>query len=124
LITVITASVPDAIQSAPFIINYESSNSIKIGFSSPLKDGGFPITSFKLYVDNNFNQTLTKDEPHIHILSGLTQGTNYKLQVSSMNQIGESELSPPIIFLFAAVPSQPLSLTLSSEIGKIIALWT
>lgn len=81
----ITASVPDVILSSPYLISYVSSNSILLGFNPPLNDGGFPITSFNLYVDNNLNVSLVKDEPHTYVLSGLTQGTNYKLQISSVN---------------------------------------
>lgn len=84
-ISMITASVPDAILSSPYLISYVSSNSILLGFNPPLNDGGFPITSFNLYVDNNLNVSLVKDEPHTYVLSGLTQGTNYKLQISSVN---------------------------------------
>ena len=71
-VSAITASVPDAIQSLPFIINYASSSSVTLGFNSPMNDGGFPITSFKLYVNNNFNVSLSKDEPHTYVLTGLT----------------------------------------------------
>ena len=52
-------------------------------------------------------------------------GTTYKYEVSSENAIGESALSPALSVLFANVPSQPASLTLTStSLPSITASWT
>jgi len=48
---------------------------------------------------------MSKDQPHVGQITGLVVGTSYKIQVSSINQLGESELSPSTVFIYAERPS-------------------
>lgn len=79
----------------------------------PSSNGGFALKSFKVYSNNvvvaTLQPTLTTNQ-----LITLTQGTTYKIQVSSVNEVGESALSDAITVLFANVPTAPVSLTLTS----------
>lgn len=50
-------------------------------------------------------------------MTGLTLGSSYKLQVSALNEIGESMLSASNTIVFANVPDAPASLTLTPTAG-------
>jgi hypothetical protein len=58
-------------------------------------------------------------------LSGLTLGATLKVEVSTLNEIGESDKSKSVSLIFANVPSAPQTLTLqTSESVTILAAWT
>ena len=83
-------------------------NGIAFKFDAPPSDGGFPILKFKLYMDNNWLKDLSKDMPHINtITGGMTLGNSYKIQISAVSIIGESDLSPATVFIYAQPPSIP-----------------
>jgi len=50
-------------------------------------------------------------------MTGLTLGSTYKLQVTALNEIGESPLSPSSTIVFANVPDAPSTLSLSPVAG-------
>jgi len=54
-----------------------------------------------------------------YVLTGLTLGTNYKILLSSVNEVGESLKSDSATILFSNVPSAPASLTLASVIETV-----
>jgi hypothetical protein len=80
-----------------------------VGWQSPLFNGGFSIRSFKLWVDNAL---LIEQDPTLNFyqLTGLTLGQTLKLQVSAVNQVGESILSTSNTVIFANKPSAPATL--------------
>ena len=51
-IVVTSGSAPDAPPEAPYVFSYDSSSAMTVKWTSSLYDGGFPITSVKVYVDN------------------------------------------------------------------------
>lgn len=60
-------------------------------------------------------------------MASLTLGTSYKVQVSALNEIGESALSPANTIIFANVPDAPATLTLTPTAGSpstILIQWT
>jgi uncharacterized linocin/CFP29 family protein len=59
-------------------------------------------------------------------MSGLTLGDSYKIQVSSINEQGESDLSESNTILFANVPSEPATISLSAQDSppQIVVEWT
>ena len=116
-------SRPDKLAQAPVVQSYIAVDSVKISFTPPANDGGFEITSFKVYLAGTEHTSLTPIGPHEFTLTGLVEGTYYKVQVSSVNVVSESELSNAITFLFANVPSVPQSLTLTSTETTISATW-
>ena len=122
-LTVLSGSVPTKIANAPTVSSYPSATSAIISFEPPASNGGYAITEFRVYVDNNYNQTLVPIGPHSFTLSGLADTTNYKIQISSKNIIDESELSDALIFTFE-IPYTPDSLTLTSTVESINLAWT
>lgn len=69
------------------------------------------------------NQTLGVSEPHEATITGVSLGTNYKVEISSVNLIGESVKSPALVTKFANVPSVPLTFVLTSTTKEIKATW-
>lgn len=95
-----------------------------ISWVSPLQNGGFALNAYKIYSNNAVVSTIL---PNLltYQLTGLTLGTTYKLQVSSVNAVGESAISDANTVLFANVPSAPATLTLtSSATPDLTATWT
>ena len=59
-------------------------------------------------------------------MTGLTLGNQYKLQISALNEIGESALSTSSMIVFANVPDAPASLQLTptaSDASTILIEW-
>lgn len=95
-----------------------------IGWDDPPSSGGFPVLSAHIYVDNSLwaSEDASKNT---YQMTGLTLGTDYKIQISSENEIGESAKSPSARITFANRPDPPASLALSSTKGPtILASWT
>ncbi len=62
---------------------------------------------------------------HIYQIPALTTGTIYKIEVSSVNAVGESALSLSSNILFANTPTAPATLTLTSDsLPSLTATWT
>lgn len=64
------------------------------------------------------------------MLTSLVLGSSYKIQVSSSNEVGESQKSESVTILFANAPSQPASLSLAPGLPliksepHIVATWS
>jgi hypothetical protein len=125
-VTVRSGSVPSAIPERPVVFSYKDSSTVAISFVPPTSNGGYAITEFRVYLDNAATptQTLAPIGPHTFELTGLpTLGASHKVQVSSVNAIGESSLSNALVFIFANAPSTPQSLTAASTETSIILSW-
>ena len=97
---------------------------MSISWSRPQQNGGFALLSYKIYSNNALVATV---QPNLlsYQLTGLTSGSSYKLEVSSVNEVGESAHSDSNTILFANVPSTPASLTLTSTAKPdLTATWT
>jgi hypothetical protein len=83
---------------------------------SPKYDGGFPIRSYKLYVDNSLQVEL---DPSVNVyqLTSLTLGQKLKLQVSALNEVGESILSISSTITFANLPTPPETIKLTASLN-------
>ena len=128
-ITVASASFPSKILRAPRLVSFVSSSSMMISWLAPPFNGGFPILNYKLYVNNALLDPNVEATEKTYLLTSLTLGSSYKIQISSVNEIGESAKSESNTILFSNVPSAPASLTLASiveskEEPHIRATWT
>ena len=76
-----------------------------------------------MYVDNSVEVQL---DPSLngYQLTNLTLGSTLKVQVSAVNEVGESKLSMARTIMFANVPRQPETLQLTALKTGIIADWT
>ncbi|POM58076.1 hypothetical protein PHPALM_37326 [Phytophthora palmivora] len=84
-----------------------------VNWEPPRDNGGSPVTSYKLYMDDGVNgwqpQNLIGTFPHSysHKVAGLTEGTVYRFYILAVNSIGPSGKSPVLALVLANVPSAP-----------------
>jgi hypothetical protein len=122
-LTIATGSVPES-PGVPQVLSYDSATEVTVGWSVPTNDGGFSIESYRLYRDNELEVELNPSLNYYQIGS-LDLGANLKLQVTAVNEIGESQRSTSNAIIFANVPAKPNSLVLTtSQDLSIIASWT
>ena len=122
-LTVASASVPDQITQEVYVWTYDSTSSMTIAWNDTQFNGGFEVLSYKLYKDNVLYQEVDSTYDRITV-SGLVLGVSYKFQVSSTNEIGESQLSPSRRIVFANRPDPISTLTLSANSEpKIFVNW-
>ena len=102
-----------------------------IRWNASEKDYGSPIYKYQIMIMNNSNNEyeLLDDEisPSLinnYLIKNLIIGTEYKLQISAFNSIGQGDLYNKS-FSTVYNPSPPLNLTITSqENGKIELSWT
>jgi titin len=95
--SVLIATVPDS----PTVSSITPGDKhVKLSFKDPEWNGGTPITSYKIYVNGILNKSITEKS---YSVTGLTNGTSYKFQVSAINEIDESSLSDEI----SIIPGTP-----------------
>jgi hypothetical protein len=122
-LTVASASVPAQIVNAPFVVSYDDATTFTIGWSDPPSSGGFAVLDYTVYRDNANYATIDASQ-NIAVITGVL-GTEYKMQISATNEVGESLKSPSARITFANRPDPPASLTLSSNTTPSIeAKWT
>jgi predicted phage tail protein len=106
------SSMPFSAPSAPTITSAESGNaSVLLRWSAPSDNGGYPITSYNVYVYSSTGSLLdtiqiSDIQTTSTTVSGLTNGTTYKFKVSAVNQIGQT-YSNEVSSMPATVPSAP-----------------
>lgn len=117
-LTVASASVPSQIERAPHVVSYDAPTLMTVGWANPPSGGGFEVLNYKIWLDNNVVATLEASKNTYEIKTSehatLTLGKALKVQISSVNEVGESALSPSARLTFAYRPSDPASLTLTS----------
>ncbi len=80
---------------------------MSVEWDAPTYNGGFPILNYKLYVNNGLLDGNIEATEKTYIMSTLTLGNTYKIQITSVNEVGESAKSDSITILFANVPEAP-----------------
>ena len=71
----------------------------------------------KVYTDGTELIELNQSQNQYQ-MTGLTLGQVLKTQVSALNEIGESNLSPSRMLVFANLPDKPASITLTPTNGQ------
>jgi hypothetical protein len=82
---------------------------IRVHWSLPADEGGDPVLGYKLYLDTTLHlDASTNSTLNMYTYTGLSVGTTYRLSVTAINDIGESD--PAYLDLLAASVPQKLSL--------------
>ena len=91
-------------------------NSITIEWTPPITDGGKPINTYKIYIDDGVGGSLTYLATLFDLSTleytaeGLINGRQYNFAVSAINDVDESELSHDTPILSATAPGAPTEL--------------
>ena len=90
-------TVPDS----PNILSTTPMNtSVGLTWSPPSNNGGYPITSYKIFITNfsgsYSNSITTPDDDTNFIVEKLSNGTTYYFKVAAINQLGQSRASTEV----------------------------
>jgi titin len=96
-----------------------------VSWTAPTNDGGDPITGYRVRIWSE-SAALAEFETSSEsiVISGLSNGTEYRVVVTSVNTVGESVASESALVTPANVPDPPLDLTaLRKDQGADVS-WT
>jgi titin len=125
---IVKIGLPPGQPSQPFDLYQEyTGSSITVGWEAPLSDGGWPITSYLIWVDDGAGNWPT-DPISVTSLTfkkvGLTDSLTYGFYVQAVNDIGTSVSSNTQYFVCATVPSEPSAPVLEAATdSSITASW-
>lgn len=101
--------------------------SVNVGWSTPVSDGGSPITSYTVYVRAGGSTTTdtVAAGSNADTISGLGDGTLYSVTVVATNAIGDSlESSPPALVTPVCAPTAPLSVNATPTCSGAVVSWS
>ena len=116
LTSIILAAVPDMPSSPPVSDPaYTNSQQIKVVITAPASDGGSPIRSYDIQMDDgrggNFFSLVGETSDYLRlwytVTSNITKGTLYRFRYRARNDIGWGPYSNYGFILAATVPSPP-----------------
>lgn len=116
-------TVPDA----PTIPSVTRGNQqATIVFTAPTNTGGFPITNYKYSTDNGSTWTLRNPVSTLSplVISGLTNGTAYKIKLLAVNAAGDGAASIASSVTPATTPAAPTGLSVTPASGQVTVSFT
>ena len=93
---------------APSISTIDEGNEQLLVNFTPGNDGGSPITDFEYSIDNGSNWVSAGTTSTPILITGLTNGTSYNVQVRGINAIGNGDASNTVIGTPQAIVSIPI----------------
>ena len=132
-VALVLASTPDTPTVGPENVEANTATdqiSVTYGVTSPPADGGSPILSYSLEIDDGQGGSFTKLVgfssnsllTSYTVTSGIEKGFEYRLRYRVKNAIGWSGYSPISFILAANVPDAPNKPTFSSYSGNTLTL--
>jgi hypothetical protein len=116
-----SSKIPDPITNVR-LLNSIDNQSVQITWGINNYNGGMPITSYKIYINNILYSTII-DLSNKSILNNLVLTTHYKITVTATNVLGESESSAPFDLLFSNPPSPPQNFIIQPSIDNVRFKW-
>jgi hypothetical protein len=98
---VVYSTPAPTVPESPNILSTTPMNtSVGLTWSPPSNNGGYPITSYKIFIRNfsgSYSRSITTpDDGTNFIVSELSNGTTYYFQVVAINQLGQSRPSTQV----------------------------
>ena len=110
------------VPSAPFDLSgNEENGKVSLSWLAP-NNGGTPITSYKVYRNNQFIGYPDPPTSTNYTATGLTNGISYTFKVSAVNIVGEGN-SVSIIRTPKNVPGPPIDLSGNATNGQVSFSW-
>ena len=130
-----STATPGAAPSAPSAPTLTASpQQISVSWSAPSDDGGLAVTGYKVrHCDNSTGcdtdsewtvKTLSSASPTSTTISGLTNGTTYRVQVAAVNSQGTGGWSTHATAKPTDKPAAPGAPTLVSGSGSLAVSWS
>ena len=106
------------VPASPSISSIDEGNEQLVINFTPGNDGGSPITDFEYSIDNGLNWVSAGTTSSPILITGLTNGTSYNVQVRGINDIGNGDASNTVVGTPQAIVSIP-TLDTSPSISSI-----
>ena len=109
--TATTAATPVTTPNAPTSITITPGNQqLSVAFTTPSSEGGSAITNYKYSTDGgtNFTSCSPAQTTSPIVITGLTNGTSYNVQIKAVNGIGDGAATASTAATPATTPSAPL----------------
>lgn len=108
-------ATPVGVSAAPTILGQVIENgSIQLSFSAPTDDGGSPVSYYQVSTDGGVTWNYAfpyQDDPLTINVSGLTNGTAYRLQLRALNDVGDGVAAIAPAATPSTQPGAPTGLT-------------
>jgi hypothetical protein len=96
------------IPSAPSITSIVAGNQqLTVNFTIPLSDGGLPINNYEFSINNGSSWSLANIITSPIIITGLSNGTTYNVQIRAINPVGAGMISSMVQGTPVTIPSAP-----------------
>jgi titin len=116
-----SAKIPDPIAHVRLLSTIDN-QSVKITWDTKSYNGGMPITSYKIYINNLLDSTIT-NLSNVATLNNLILTTHYKITLTATNVLGESDTSVPFDLLFSNPPTPPQNFLIKPSIDNVQFKW-
>jgi len=113
---------PPSVPSSPIITSITSMNNQLQVYFTQSYDGGSSITNYQYSTDNGstFNSFSPIQTTSLLIISSLTNGITYQVQIKAVNAIGTGSSSNTVSGTPITVPSAPIITSIKSELNTLI----
>ena len=119
--SIIAAILPGA----PTIGSLTAGNTtVNVTWSAPSSNGGSPLTSYTVYVNNVATITNINPANTSQLVSGLSNGTSYSFKVTATNVIGEGPASSSSNATPYTTPGAPTIGTVTPGNTAVVVNWT
>jgi hypothetical protein len=116
-----SSTVPDAPTS---LVATPSDSQVSIAFTQG-SDGGSDITNYQYSIDGiTFTPFSPADTSSPVVITGLTNGTSYSIELKAVNIVGESVASDPVSATPGIPPSPPTSLVATPGSAQVSVAFT
>lgn len=106
-----------------------SGDSITVQWSEASDDGGSPVVTYRVYVDDGYGGVVSRLVcdvlgPRLCIADGLSGGNEYRFEMTVVNAIGESPRGSTTVFRACELPPAPVGLSIAQRAsGQLTLAW-
>jgi hypothetical protein len=108
-----------------FVTATRGDQTVTVGWTAPVFDGGFAITSYEVTSSpGGIVNTINMPAALTTTFNGLTNGVSYTFTVKAINQIGGSRTAQSAAAVPAGLPGAPTGISVTAVAGKATVFWS